>query len=131
MKKSIAGLIAALGASALLLGAAPAKASNVQWSISVGTPAPAVIYAPPVVHAPPRVVVQPQVVYIPSGVYHPPVVHAYPHPVYVQPRPIFVQPPPVYVHPAPVYYKKPQHNAHRHTAIKHKQRHGDQRRYRY
>ncbi|RJF97050.1 hypothetical protein D3870_20285 [Noviherbaspirillum cavernae] len=77
MKTSTA-IAASLLAGITLLSAAPAMArGDVQWSVTVGSPAyhvpPAVVYAPPpVVYAPP-------------------------------PRVVYVQPQPVYVHPQPVY----------------------------
>lgn len=73
--------------------------TNVNWSISIGTPyPPAVVYSPP------------------------PVVYVQPQPVYVQQQPVYVAPAPVvqygrvYYHNAyrPPYYGEHGRNAHRH-----------------
>lgn len=77
----------ALFAITLILGSTATAAqagerSGVNWSISVGTPSPAVVYAPP------------------------PVVYSYPQQVYVQPQPIYVQPQTVYVQPQAVYVEQ-------------------------
>ena len=65
----------ALFAAAAVAAAPGAVASDVNWSLSVGSVGP--------VYAPAPVYVQPE-------------------PVYVQPRPVYVEPRPVYVRPAPV-----------------------------
>lgn len=75
-------------AAALVLGAFGAATSaharsDVQFSITLGTPG---IY------------VQPAPVYA-----HPRPVYVQPAPVYMHPRPVYVHPAPVYVRPAPVY----------------------------
>ncbi|QAU35340.1 hypothetical protein [Janthinobacterium sp. 17J80-10] len=75
-------------AIALAASATAAQAgdrSGVNWSVSVGTPAPAVVYAPP------------------------PAVYSYPQPVYVQPQPVYVEQAPVVVYgaPGPVVYGQP------------------------
>lgn len=64
--------------------------SDVQFSITLGTPGVYVQPAP--VYAYPRpVYVQPAPVYV------------YPRPVYVQPAPVYAYPQPVYEQPAPMY----------------------------
>lgn len=103
-----------LGAAALLAAGVPAsaRASDVSWSISVGTPAP--VYAPP-----PVVYVQPQPVYV------------QPEPVYVAPRRVYVQPAPVYVQPGtvvhvatpPFGYGPPRHARGKHRHHGHRRHH--------
>ena len=74
MKSMFKNPIARLAAGAALLLCAPfAAASDVNWSVSVGTP-----YVQSIVQTP-RVYLQPQQVYV------------QPQPVYVQPRPVYVQ----------------------------------------
>lgn len=88
-------------ALALIASASMAQAgdrSSVSWSVSVGSPGPAVIYAPP------------------------PVVYSYPQPVYVQPQPVYVEQAPVVVYGAPgpvvygqpYYVERPRHHHHHH-----------------
>lgn len=60
-----------------------ASASDIGWSVTVGSSRPAPIYAPP------------------------PVIYVHPEPVYVVPRPVYVQPQTVYVQPAPVIVGAP------------------------
>jgi hypothetical protein len=99
-----AWMTAAVAATALAAGAA--QASDVSWTITVGSPRPAprVIYAPPpVVYAPPPVVYQPAPVVV-QRVYQP---------VYQ----------PVY-HAAPVvYHMPPGHWKHGHKHAKHAYKH--------
>jgi hypothetical protein len=71
--KISASLLLAAAATAAAPGA---MASDVSWSVSVGSAGP--VYAPP------------------------PVVYVQPEPVYVQPRPVYVRPAPVIVQPAAV-----------------------------
>lgn len=74
----------ALAAAAIvaIVVAPSAMASDVSWSVSVGSVGP--VYAPP------------------------PVVYVQPQPVYVQPRPVYVRPAPVIVEPAAVVrYEQP------------------------
>jgi len=95
-------LAAAVMLAAILPGTA--GASDVSWSITVGNPGAATIYAPP-----PAVYVQPQ-------------------PVYVAPRRIYVQPQPVYIQPGAVVhveaprfgYGPPQHSRGKHRQWKHR-----------
>lgn len=89
---------------------------DIDWSITIGSSAPAPVYNPP-----PRVVyVDPEPVYVP-----PRVVHVRPAPVYVPPRVVHVQPAPVvyYQHynPRPVYYVEKGRHKHHHR--KHQHRH--------
>lgn len=60
---------------AFLCAAPLGLASNVDWSVTVGSQQP---------------------------IYSPPVVYSAPQPVYVRPAPVYVQPSPVYARPAPV-----------------------------
>ncbi|HWP18251.1 MAG TPA: hypothetical protein VNO84_03920 [Burkholderiaceae bacterium] len=95
-----AGCVLALGT----LGAAPAMAGDVYWSIGVHSPGvsttisnarPAVVYpAPTVVYPAPTVVYPaPAVVYpTPRALYSPPPVMYAPRPVYVHPAPVVVYP---------------------------------------
>lgn len=73
MKKFIqyasAGLIAG---SAMLMAATPAAASNVNWAVSIGVPAPVVYAAPPVMYSPPPVAYSAPVVYGPPAVMYSP-----------------------------------------------------------
>ena len=86
--------------------------SDVDWSITIGSPNVAPIYSPP-----PRVVyAQPAPVYV------------QPAPVYVAPRVVQVQPAPVVYYqdyaPRPVYYVKGErYRRHHHGNYRH--RHGD------
>ena len=96
-----------IATAALALAAPMAGASNVNWSVSVGSPYPA-----------PQVYAQPPVVYV------------QPQPVYVQPRPVYVQPRPVYVQPAavvqygPTYYvEEGRHKKQKHRHWKHRHDH--------
>ena len=76
MKKALYFSITALvTASTLMLGATPAIAhgSQVNWSVSVGTP------------------------------YPPPVVYLQPQPVYLAPQPLFVHPVPIVAYRQPYY----------------------------
>ena len=114
-----------LAAAALLAAVLPsvANASDVRWSITVGSSRPAPVYYEP----PPVVYVQPQPVYV------------QPQPVYVTPRPVYVQPHTVYVQPgavvvgAPVYvYEQPHRKGkHRHWKHRHDDHRGGHRGYRY
>ena len=74
-------------AAVLGSGVAQAHDADVQWSVTIGSPAPRYVV--------PAVIVQPRPVYLPA-------------PVYVRPRPVVVQPP-VYVQPRPVFvqYRQP------------------------
>jgi hypothetical protein len=92
MIKSLLVSALKLAAAAALVFSAPLAMarSDVNWSVSVGSPyVGAQVYAPP------------QVVYVE------------PQPVYVQPRPVYVRPRPVYVQPSAVvqygqpYYVEP------------------------
>lgn len=91
-----------LAAAAVALTAPMAMASDVDWSVTVGSggyPAPRV-YSPP------------------------PVVYVQPQPVYVQPRPVYVQPRPVYVQPATVVqYGPPGYYVQEVRPHKHKHKH--------
>jgi hypothetical protein len=80
--RSFRSLVAAAGAAlALVFGAAPAQARDVNWSIGVHSPGVSVGVG--------------------SGGY----------PVYVAPAPVYVAPRPVYVEPRPVYYSAPAYYA--------------------
>jgi hypothetical protein len=86
--------------------------SDVDWSITIGSPNTAPIYSPP-----PRVVyVQPAPVYV------------QPAPVYVSPRVVQVQPAPVVYYrdytPRPVYYMEGERYR-RHHQRDHRHRHND------
>lgn len=86
--KSLAAVVLVLGTLATTTTAH--AQSDVQFSITLGTPGVYVQPAP--VYAYPRpVYVQPAPVY------------AYPRPVYVQPAPVYAYPQPVYEQPAPMY----------------------------
>jgi hypothetical protein len=105
-----------IAAGVLALAAPLASASDVSWSVSVGSSYPA-----PRVYAPP-----------------PPVVYVQPQPVYVQPAPVYVRPRPVYVQPAavvqygPTYYvEEGRHRKHKHRHWKHRHDHGHDYRYGY
>ncbi|OWW22054.1 hypothetical protein [Noviherbaspirillum denitrificans] len=98
-----------IAVAAVVLAAPMAGASDVDWSVTVGSGYPAArVYTPP-----------------------PPVVYVQPEPVYVRPRPVYVQPRPVYVQPAtvvqygpPAYYVEPgRPHKHKHKHWKH--RHDD------
>ena len=91
--RSFRSLVAAAGAAlALVFGAAPAQARDVNWSIGVHSPGVSVGVG--------------------SGGYP---VYVAPAPVYVAPRPVYVEqpyyyaPPRVVYRPAPVYYGPPGH----------------------
>ncbi len=107
-------VMAALAAGLTLLGASSTAVardrSEVNWSISIGTP--------PAVYGPP------------------PVVYSYPQPVYVQPPPVYVQPGPGIVYSAPGYiisdqttYYYGQATQPRHYRHYDRHRHGDGRGY--
>ena len=89
-----------IAAAAIALTAPMAAASDVNWSISVGTPYP----APQVYAAPPVVYVQPQ-------------------PVYVRPRPVYVQPATVVQYGPTYYVEEGRHGKHKRHHWKH-HRHG-------
>ena len=97
-------LIAAAGVVVAPLATA---GGDVSWSISVGNPYPAPVYAPP------------------------PVVYVQPQPVYVRPRPVYVQPGPVVY--GPTYYvegeRHRKHHHHRHDRHDRHGRHGHEYRY--
>lgn len=118
-----------LTAATLLAAALPsmANASDVRWSITVGSSRPAPVYAPP-----PVVYVQPQPVYV-----QPQPVYVQPQPVYVTPHPVYVQPHTVYVQPGtvvvgqPVYVYEPHHRKGKHRHWKHRRDHREHHDYRY
>lgn len=96
-----------IAGAAIALAAPLAGASDVNWSVSVGS-----LYPAPQVYAPP------------------PVVYVQPQPVYVQPQPVYVRPRPVYVQPAavvqygPTYYvEEGRHRKHKHRHWKHHHNH--------
>jgi hypothetical protein len=86
MKSRLAAVAAVAIASGLGATAARAR-TDVQWSVTIGTP----------VYSQPAPVYVPAPVYLPAPVYVPAPVYA-PAPVIVQPRPVVVH------HPAAVYY---------------------------
>ena len=83
------------------LAAPMAGASDVDWSISVGSRSPA-----PQVYAPP-----------------PAVVYVQPQPVYVRPRPVYVQPATVVQYGPTYYVEEGRHRKHKHGHWKHHHRH--------
>jgi hypothetical protein len=98
-----------LAAAALLLSTLAATTtahaqSDVQFSITLGSPgvyvqpAPAYAYPRPVYVQPTPVYAYPRPVYV-----QPAPVYAYPRPVYVQPAPMYAYPQPVYEQSAPMY----------------------------
>jgi len=87
-----------IAAAAAVIAAPVAGASDVSWSVSVGSRYPA-----PQVYAPP-----------------PAVVYVQPQPVYVRPRPVYVQPATV-VQYGPTYYVEERgHRKHKHGHWKHR-----------
>lgn len=101
-----AALAGAAGvALALLLGASPAQARDLNWSVGISSPGVVVgVGNGGYRHAPP-----PRYYSAPPGYYAPPPVYYTPPPVYYQPRPVYVVPPPVYYAPVPrpIYYAPP------------------------
>jgi hypothetical protein len=97
-------LVAACG---LFACAAAASADNrVNWSITLGTPAPPVVY------------------YAPAPVYvQPPPAYVQPHPTYLQPQPVYVAPP-IVPYGQVYYYQAPRHH-HRHHRHGHFRHHRD------
>lgn len=90
-----------IAAAALVLTAPMALAGNVNWSVSVGTPYPAPVYAPP------------------------PVVYVQPQPVYVRPRPVYVQPAAVVQYGPTYYVEEGRHGRHKHRGHHWKHDHHD------
>ncbi len=86
--KSLASAVLVLGTLAVTTTAH--AHSDVQFSITLGTPG-VYVQPAPAYEYPWPVYVQPAPVY------------AYPQPVYERPTPVYVYPRPVYVQPAPVY----------------------------
>ncbi|MDY0107773.1 MAG: hypothetical protein RBS27_13950 [Giesbergeria sp.] len=97
--RSFPSLAAAAGvALALCVGAAPAQARDVNWSIGVSSPGVVV----GVNNGYPMYVA-------------PPPVYVAPRPVYYAPRPVYYSaPPPVYYAPPPAYYYRDHDRGHRH-----------------
>lgn len=85
----------------LALAAPFAAASDVSWSLSVGSPYPA-----PQVYSPP------------------PVVYVQPQPVYVRPRPVYVQPAAVVQYGPTYYVEQPRGKRHKQRHWKHRHDHG-------
>jgi hypothetical protein len=111
--KTATKLIAACALLAAATVSFNAAASDVRWTVTIGSPFPA---AYPVVmqpaYYPPVVVQQPQVVYQPPVVYsQPQVVYTQPQVVYTQPQVVYTQPRVVYA-PQQVVYVQPGHGRH-------------------
>ena len=88
-------LIAAVAATASLLGTGAAHAGDVYWSIGINAPPVGTVISNAPVYAPAPVIVAP-----------PPVVYA-PPPVVYAPAPVMYQPAPRVVYPAPVVVGRP------------------------
>lgn len=96
MKSSLIAMFVGVASTFLMVFAAPAMASNVDFGINIGIPG---FYAPP----PEPVYVRPAPVYVEQGP-----VYVEQRPVYIQPRPVYVQPRPYYVQPTPAYIDRGQ-----------------------
>ena len=90
-----------LAATTFVIAAPMAGASDVNWSISVGSPYPA-----PQVYAPP------------------PVMYVQPAPVYVRPRPVYVQPATVVQYGPTYYVEEERFRKHKRHHWKHHHDHG-------
>lgn len=103
--RSFLSMAAAAGvALALFVGAAPAQARDVNWSIGVSSPGVVVGVNSgyPIYGAPPPVYMAPRPVYVA------------PRPIYYAPSPVYYSPPPVYYAPPPAYYYRDRDRGHRH-----------------
>ncbi len=100
-------LILALAAAGTLLGTGAAQAGNVQWSVGINLPLPAIVLPLPglVVTGGP-VYQQPSYGYRAEPVYAPAPVYRAPEPVYYAPEPVYYAPEPAYYAPEPVYYPR-------------------------
>ena len=102
-------LILALAAAGTLLGAGPAHAGNVQWSVGINLPGIVLPLPPlpglvvtggPVYHQPVRSY-RAEPVYAPEPVYY-----DAPEPAYYAPEPAYYAPEPAYYAPEPAYYPR-------------------------